>query len=504
MNSDRRKQVYIFLPILLFFAYFPAFLELNDQSVRMWDESFYAINAYEMMNNGELWIKYFNDNPDTYNLKPPLMTWLQSLSFMTFGVGEFALRFPSALSGLILIMLLFWLIYRKVKVPLWGLITGLILATTPGFICNHVVRTGDYDAALTLFLFLSMWQFYLYLTKETELKKHFYLTTLFLILAVYTKGTAGLLFLPAMLILSLTFKKFMLIIKSKEFYISVLVFVLIVGAYYLYKAKAQPGYIDSWLKYESFGRFTEVQDGHSHPFFYYFTLLIRSQFLPWVFVLPLSLFFYWSEKNDQIKRLLKFALVSFIGYILFISLSQSKLEWYTAPILPFLAILSGYAVFRTIDFVIHIINAKKYIPKLLFSLAFVIVVFYFPYVKTIKHVTNPVTNWAANKFGDYYKHLKSNYPDFKEFTLFHDGFNTHAVFYTNVFNQEYGYNIDYEMIFHDRSIYDSVYNKIQDGDKIMLYQNEILDDLRNKFDVSVFHRYEELKLVEVKLKAEED
>ncbi|MBL6963279.1 MAG: hypothetical protein ISR55_05605, partial [Bacteroidetes bacterium] len=54
-----RKQFYIYLLILIFFAYFPAFLELNDQSVRMWDESFYAINAYEMMNNGNLLVKYF-------------------------------------------------------------------------------------------------------------------------------------------------------------------------------------------------------------------------------------------------------------------------------------------------------------------------------------------------------------------------------------------------------------------------------------------------------------
>ena len=498
-----QKQFYIYLPILLFFAYFPTFLELNDQSMRMWDESFYAINAYEMMNNGDILSQYFSGMPIyEINLKPPLMTWLQVLSFKTFGVGEFAIRFPSALAGLILMILLLSFIYRNVKIPLWGLIAGLMLATTPGFISNHVVRTGDCDTLLTLFLFLSLWQFYRYLTSDKSQNKHLYFTSLFIILAAYTKGMAGLMFLPAMVILGLVFRKFIPIIKSKELYISILVFIVLFGGFYFLKDRANPGYLDSWLKNESIGRFSNAVEGHSHPFFYYFSLLIKGQFLPWILLLPLSLLFYFKEKNTQIRDLLKFSLIAFLGFIIFISLAQSKLEWYTAPILPFLAILSGYGLYKIIDLVIDFMHINNWINTIGLSFGLVVLSLLFPYINTIKHVTNPETNWAANKYGDYMKHLKNNYPDFKKFTLFHNGFNTHAVYYTNVYNQEYGYNIDYKMIFHDRSVYDTVYNGIKAGDKVMLYQLEILEDLRKKFDVNVFNHYEELKLVDVKLKAE--
>ena len=417
-----RKQFYIYLLILIFFAYFPAFLELNDQSVRMWDESFYAINAYEMMNNGNLLVKYFNGSPDMYNLKPPLMTWIQALSMKIFGVGEFALRFPSALSGLLLMILLLWLIYKNIKIPLWGLIAGLIMATTPGYICNHVVRTGDYDATLTLFLFLSLWQFYLYLLGEKTI--HYYWSTLFIILAVYTKGVAGLLFLPAMFVLSIAFKKFRQIITSREFYISLLALIVIVGAYYFFKEKSQPGYLNSWIKYESVGRFIQVQDGHSHSFFYYFGLLIKDQFVPWIIFLPLSLLLYFWEQNIQLKRILKFSFISFLAYIIIISIAQSKMEWYTAPMLPFLAIISAYSMYKIIGMLTEYVHLKKWIFIIGLSIGLISISFVLPYVKTIQDVTHPETKWAANKFGDYFKHLKVNYPDFTDFTVFHAGFNS--------------------------------------------------------------------------------
>ncbi|MBC8343705.1 MAG: hypothetical protein H8E61_06965 [Bacteroidetes bacterium] len=176
------------------------------------------------------------------------------------------------------------------------------------------------------------------------------------------------------------------------------------------------------------------------------------------------------------------------------------MEWYTAPMLPFLAIISAYSMYKIIGMLTEYVHLKKWIFIIGLSIGLISISFVLPYVKTIQDVTHPETKWAANKFGDYFKHLKVNYPDFTDFTVFHAGFNSHAMYYTNVFNEEYGFNINYTMIFQDSSLYREVLNSIKSGDKIMLYQNEILEDLRKKFDVSVFHQYEELKLLDIKFK----
>jgi 4-amino-4-deoxy-L-arabinose transferase-like glycosyltransferase len=495
-----KNQFWLLLPILLLFSYFPVFHDLDKQSVRMWDESFYAVNAYEMMGNGKLFVKYFDGQPDSYNLKPPLMTWIQSLSFRLFGVGEFALRFPSALSGFLLVFLIFLFFYQQKIPPLVGFLTAMILITSPGFICNHVVRTGDYDAPLSLMLFLALWFYYLFLTKVTNQSHYLYLTTLFLILAVYVKGIAGLLFLPAMFVQSLLFRKFKYLLSLKAFYISTILFIGLIASYYLVKESLQPGYLSAWMKYESIGRFMQVQDGHSHPFYYYFGLLFSEQFVPWIYFLPLSLIFYLREENASLKNILRFAFQSLIFYLLVISFSKSKLEWYTAPVIPLLAILSAYGLFRSLCFILGFLKVKQQQMRWILFIILVTLVFVYPYIQTINRITHPPNKWAANKYGDYFKHLKANYPDFKSFTVIEDGFNSHLVYYRSVFNMEYGYNIQFTMTFQDTVLFNEVLSSLKSGDKVMLSQNKVLMDLKKRFDVWNFHQYEELRLFEIKEK----
>jgi len=69
------------LKIILFLSlvYFPIFLHLDILPLRMWDEARYAINAYEMNQNGNFIVTHYQGQPDMWNTKPPLMIWFQAL-----------------------------------------------------------------------------------------------------------------------------------------------------------------------------------------------------------------------------------------------------------------------------------------------------------------------------------------------------------------------------------------------------------------------------------------
>ena len=133
----------------------PIFGHLDRLPIRIWDESRLAINAYEMLYDGDFIVTHFDGQPDMWNTKPPLLIWLQVISMKFNGVNEVSVRLPSAIAAFLscLVILIFSMRYLK---QFWfGFIAIIVLITTQGYISVHATRTGDYDALLTLFTTLS-------------------------------------------------------------------------------------------------------------------------------------------------------------------------------------------------------------------------------------------------------------------------------------------------------------------------------------------------------------
>src|SRR4051812_16164674 len=73
-------------------AAFNLTFRLGHEFVTEWDESLYAIGAWETFHNGS-WIgTTFLGQLDYYNTKPPLMMWLIAASFKLFGPSLWSLR----------------------------------------------------------------------------------------------------------------------------------------------------------------------------------------------------------------------------------------------------------------------------------------------------------------------------------------------------------------------------------------------------------------------------
>ncbi len=247
-KSGSLQNNYLFnltaLIFLIGLAYFPLFQNLGAFQIKLWDEATYANNSIDMLNeHSNILVVKSEGLTDLYNTKPPLVIWLQAISLKIFGINEFSIRFPSALFGLFTVLIVFLFCIRNFGSAIIGFLSSVILVTSQGFVANHVTRTGDLDSVLVFFLTLSILTFIdLVVTKPENPKVHFILLTISMVLGFLTKGVAGFLMTPPMLLI-LLINRDKSLFKEKLLYLSATIVLVVCAGYYLLREVAEPGYI---------------------------------------------------------------------------------------------------------------------------------------------------------------------------------------------------------------------------------------------------------------------
>ena len=122
-------------------------LDLGGRDIWDIDEGMHAAIAQTMINSGDWITPVFNAEP--FFDKPPLFNWLTALSFLIFGMTEFAARLPAALAGFGSVMLTYSLA-KKIYSPEVGLLSGIILATSLEFML--LSRVVQYDIPFAFFI----------------------------------------------------------------------------------------------------------------------------------------------------------------------------------------------------------------------------------------------------------------------------------------------------------------------------------------------------------------
>ena len=300
--------------------------------MQVWDEIRLADNAIEMVQTGNLLVTRFDGKPETWNTKPPLQIWLEALSVKLFGIRNLAFRLPSALAALATVLLLFAFVRRRLH-DLWAAsLAGVLLLSSTGFVLVHVARNGEYDALLVLWMLAASLAFYKFVWRLEE--KWIWLTALFMVLAVYTKGIQGLILLPGLLAYAGAARRFRAVFRERKLYIAAGVALATIALYYVAREHLQPGYLHAVWQNELFGRYGEVNEGHNGPFYAYFLSLGW-----WMVILVYGVLCLRIMKGED-RRLGIFAIVVASSYLLVISFSKTKLEWYVAPVYPFLSLLA--------------------------------------------------------------------------------------------------------------------------------------------------------------------
>lgn len=380
--SVKSWQTYLIILLFIILVPYPLFHGLDALVLRQYDDARRGINAYEMMHNGNLLVTHYDGKPDLWGTKPPLLVWIQTVSMMILGPGELAVRLPSALAGLFTCLIILFLSAKYLKNPLFGLFWSAVLITINGYVDFHGTRTGDFDALLTLFMFLYSFTFFLF----TESKKPKYLlyTAILITLAVMTKGIAGLFFLPALLIWALVSKSLADVFKNKQTYIGALIFLIIIGGYYLVRELLNPGYLNAVSENELGGRYMRSLEGHDYQTWYYIEQFKYTRMRTWVVLILPSLVAGFFIREKFARNLHLYSLILIISHLSIITLSSTKLPWYDLPEFPFFALIIANFIW-VISFILFRFYARFRKRILLFLPAiFLAVVFYGPVRLTYK------------------------------------------------------------------------------------------------------------------------
>ncbi len=364
----KNNETYLLVAVIILIAFrllLTAGIPLLDKT-----EARYAEIARIMWETNH-WIVPQIDYGVPFWAKPPLSTWTSALSYIVFGVNEFAARFPSFIFNIILLFILGKFV-KKSGASFY--LPGFILLTMPEFL----IHTGVVSTDTVLLFCVTMMMISFWKTMNSESKTYWnYLFFVFLGLGFLAKGP---------LIMVLTFPPLFLwcildINRFKELFskFSILTGIFITGIiaipWYYLAEKESPGFLDYFIIGEHYKRF--VISGwkgdlygkpKTQPIGMIWAFMIAFGF-PWV-----QMVFYKLWQNR--KTILQNSWVSFLVFWLlwlpvFFTLSKNILHTYMLPVtVPIMLLMVHYWN----DFQKHkrILNIALIFPSIVFIAYFTV------------------------------------------------------------------------------------------------------------------------------------
>lgn len=338
--STRRDLIF-----LTAVGFFFCLWNLGGGSLASWDEAQYAQVAKEIVHTGDwMYLKFLG--ADWY-VKPPLAIWVTAAFFKLCGVGEFAARLYSALTGVgtVLITYVIGRFIADRKTALFG--SGVLLSSTDFL---HFSRWGMMDVP-NLFFFSASVAFFLKAARGDEGtgRSDAWFTAFAAAFgaAFMTKGPVVLL-VPVIFILYSVWTGEWGYLRSPFFWASfVLAAICIVpwhaSAYFHNPNAFLNDYVGThWLR-----RSAEAIEGHSAGWYFYIRTLI-NKFHPWVVLVPLALpvAVVGAFRGSKAMKFLVVWIAVVFGFFTFAV--STKLRWYILPMYPALALLIGSALARWI------------------------------------------------------------------------------------------------------------------------------------------------------------
>ena len=343
--TEKQRALLAHLAVLLIMA-LPLFGHLNEHPLRVWDEMRNAVSALEMSHGGSPIVTTFEGQPEIWSTKPPLLIWIQALFLKVFGNNELSIRLPSAIAAALVCIALLRFAKRRTGRWLPGILAVVVLISSEGYVGYHAARYGDYDSLLTLFTTLCALFFFDFV--EDEKPRWLLLSALCLTAAALTKSAAALFIVPALLSYALLRKKGSLLFRSKELYIGLAGFIVLVGGYYLLRESLQPGFFSHVYENELGGRYQNALETHSGDAWFYLSDLQQRGFAHWLWLLLPAVLAPFFAIRQAGKTLAIFCLLCALSILLIISFAGTKLWWYAVPCYPFLSLLVALFLWQLI------------------------------------------------------------------------------------------------------------------------------------------------------------
>lgn len=340
------KKTKYFL-VLVVLGYF--FLMFGNSVVNLTipDEVFYAQTAKEMIQH-KTWITpYLFDQPQFE--KPIFLYWLLRLSFVFFGITNFAARFFPALFGMVGVLAVYFLGSTGFKNEKKAFLSALILSSSGLYI--GLSRTVFTDMVFSIFILFALAAFFWGYLEETKRDLGLVLFFAFSGLAVLTKGPLGF-FIPFFtLIVFLITQKRINFLFSKAAVFGFLLFILISFPWYIFMLKTYGGgFIKEFFYNDHLRRLFEAEHIINDTWYFYPAAMIVCMF-PWsTFVLFALILLFKDKRKDQpvYTYLACWIAVTFLIF----QPAHSKLTSYIFPLFPALALITG-------DYIEEVLSSKK-------------------------------------------------------------------------------------------------------------------------------------------------
>jgi 4-amino-4-deoxy-L-arabinose transferase-like glycosyltransferase len=318
------------------------FYMLGARALVPTDEGRYAEMGREMAATGD-WITT-RLNGIKYFEKPPLQAWMNALTFKVFGLGEWQARLWTGLTGLLGIALVAHA-GRRVFGARVGLMAGVVLGTS--FLWSALGHVNTLDMGLAAMMTLALCGLLVAQRDEAtvrERRRWMLLCWAGMALAVMSKGLIGVVLPGAVLVLYTLASRDWAIWRRLHFASGLLVFFAITVPWFLLISIRNPEFAHFFFIHEHLQRFTSNVHKREGAWYYFFPVLIVGM-LPWLAVLPQSLWHGAGIANPARERIpakfqpKKLLLIWSAFIFFFFSISGSKLPSYILPIIPALALL---------------------------------------------------------------------------------------------------------------------------------------------------------------------
>lgn len=311
------------------FTLYLAFFHLGSSSFDNWDEAWYAEVTRNMLRMHEYFVMYWDQS--IWLDKPPLYMWISALVSSVIGFSEFSMRVTSAISGVILILLVIWFSYKN-----YGIVPAFLAFVTLAL--NNVfvyrMRSANIDTLPALLIFL------VFLFQQSKYKYKYLIIGLLFGLIFLARASLVLYPLLIFVITEILFERKNIIKNYKQYLLMMVLPVTMIGLWLL---------IGSMKSGASFYQFFLFNSDHGvsvvnlenfktdYIMFAYYSLQRR-----FFFVLLLGVIFAIRFIKD--KKTFMLLLYSLL-LIVQLSFTSRSNNWYLIPSMAFWSLLIAFGTY---------------------------------------------------------------------------------------------------------------------------------------------------------------
>lgn len=328
------NQAFHFLLVFLLAALL-LFANLHIGGLSGYDDAFYAHEGRRMLEGGDWWNVRFNGN---LNFEyPPLFIWLEAASFALLGVSDFAAKFPSALLGLLTILLVFRLA-KQLSESFWLPIIAAWILMLSQYFMKYAMHAMT-DVPFVFFFTLAVFAY----VKALKNPHYFILCGIALALGIMTRSAIGLLPLALIFCHLIAAKRFDSF-RRPQLWAGFILALAIPAAWYVPQYQAHG---DRFLT-EHFAFITgKVASGKPFEPLTFLRGLVEYPYLlvklyqPWVWLMLFGLFIH-AKRAVRKKDAASILLCLWVAFVLLpFSLAEAKVLRYVLAAFPAFSILAA-------------------------------------------------------------------------------------------------------------------------------------------------------------------